>query len=56
MLVATQETKMTIQQILRGMHGVWHGTYTIMKPDGTLIERYAASRKAAWKARTGPRR
>ena len=36
---------MTIQQILRSMHGVWHGTYTIMKPDGTLIERYASQQE-----------
>lgn len=36
---------MTIQQILRGMHGVWHGTYTVMKPDGTVIERFASQQE-----------
>ena len=36
---------MTIQSILRSMHGVWHGTYTVMKPDGTLIERFESQQE-----------
>lgn len=31
---------MTIPGILRSMHGVWHGTYTVMKRDGTVIEHF----------------
>jgi len=33
---------MTIQELLRSMHGVWHGTYTTMAPDGTVIEHFAS--------------
>lgn len=33
---------MTIADILAGMHGVWNGTYTLLKPDGTQIERFAS--------------
>ncbi len=31
---------MTIADILKGMHGVWNGTYTILEPGGTLIEQF----------------
>lgn len=33
---------MTIAQILREMSGVWEGTYTVLDPDGSLIERFAS--------------
>lgn len=36
---------MTIQDILRSMYGVWHGTYTVMKPDGTVLERFASQQE-----------
>ncbi|MFG1943638.1 DUF3598 family protein [Nonomuraea sp. NPDC048826] len=31
---------MTIADILRDMSGVWEGTYTVLAPDGTVLERY----------------
>lgn len=36
---------MTIQSILQRMHGVWHGTYTVMAPDGTTIERFESQQE-----------
>ena len=36
---------MTIQELLRSMHGVWHGTYTTMAPDGTVIEHFASQQE-----------
>lgn len=36
---------MTIQDILRSMHGVWHGTYTVMKPDGTVLEHFESQQE-----------
>ena len=36
---------MTIQDILRSMHGVWHGTYTVMNPDGTVLEHFTSQQE-----------
>lgn len=36
---------MTIAEILAGMTGVWQGSYTVLRPDGTLIERFASSQE-----------
>ena len=36
---------MTIQDILRSMHGVWHGTYTVMTPDGRVLDRFASQQE-----------
>lgn len=33
---------MTIADILRSMTGVWHGTYSVLGPDGAPIERFAS--------------
>jgi len=31
---------MTIADILRDMSGVWEGTYTVLAPDGAVLERF----------------
>ncbi|MFO1207435.1 MAG: DUF3598 family protein [Burkholderiales bacterium] len=36
---------MTIADILRSMYGVWHGTYTVMAPDGSRIEHFASQQE-----------
>lgn len=35
-------TTSTIADILTEMTGVWEGTYTVLRPDSTLIERFAS--------------
>ena len=36
---------MTIADILRSMTGVWHGTYTVLGPDRTPIERFESQQQ-----------
>lgn len=37
---------MDLREILAGIAGVWEGTYTVLGPDGTVLERFGSRQEA----------